>query len=159
MSVLRRPDLTGLPSAEEASRQAYEMAGVTAKDVKVADVHDCFTIAEIMVTEALGFFEPGGGGGFLEAEVADEVDPVERGLALVPHDPLFQVLDVLLELGDLIVGLGFLGDRDTAAEQGDDRPDRRERLRTQFHGLRDSLRPPARVPERGYDFTMNLIGP
>jgi len=48
MSVLRRPDLVGLPSAQEAARQAYEQAGITARDVKVADVHDCFTIAEIM---------------------------------------------------------------------------------------------------------------
>ncbi|MEN8150705.1 MAG: thiolase domain-containing protein [Planctomycetota bacterium] len=65
MSVLRRPDLTGLPSAEEASKQAYEMAGVTAKDVKVADVHDCFTIAEIMAYEDLGFCGKGEGGSFI----------------------------------------------------------------------------------------------
>jgi acetyl-CoA C-acetyltransferase len=65
MSVLRRPDLTGLPSAEEASKQAYEMAGVTAKDIKVADVHDCFTIAEIMAYEDLGFCGKGEGGPFI----------------------------------------------------------------------------------------------
>jgi len=65
MSVLRRPDLTGLPSAEDASRQAYEMAGVTAADVKVADVHDCFTIAEIMAYEDLGFCGKGEGGSFI----------------------------------------------------------------------------------------------
>jgi len=65
MSVLRRPDLTGLPSAEDASRQAYEMAGVTAGDIKVADVHDCFTIAEIMAYEDLGFCGKGEGGPFI----------------------------------------------------------------------------------------------
>ena len=65
MSDLRRPDLTGLPSAEQASQQAYEMAGVTAKDVKVADVHDCFTIAEIMAYEDLGFCGKGEGGSFI----------------------------------------------------------------------------------------------
>jgi acetyl-CoA C-acetyltransferase len=65
MSVLRRPNLTGLPSAEEAGRQAYEMAGITASDVKVADVHDCFTIAEIMAYEDLGFCEKGKGGPFI----------------------------------------------------------------------------------------------
>ena len=65
MSVLRRPDLTGLPSAREAARQAYDMAGVTAKDVKVAEVHDCFTIAEIMAYEDLGFCEKGKGGAFI----------------------------------------------------------------------------------------------
>ncbi len=56
-----RPDLTTISSAREASRQAYKMAGITADDVKVAEVHDCFTIAEIIATEDLGFFEPGQG--------------------------------------------------------------------------------------------------
>jgi acetyl-CoA C-acetyltransferase len=65
MSVLRRPDLVGLPSAREASRQAYAMAGVSAKDVKVAEVHDCFTIAELMAYEDLGFCEKGEGGPFI----------------------------------------------------------------------------------------------
>jgi acetyl-CoA C-acetyltransferase len=62
MSVLRRPHLVGLPSAEEAARQAYEMAGVGPQDIKVADVHDCFTIAEIMAYEDLGFCKKGEGG-------------------------------------------------------------------------------------------------
>jgi acetyl-CoA C-acetyltransferase len=65
MSVLRRPDLTGLPSAQEASRQAYSMAGVSASDIKVAEVHDCFTIAEIMAYEDLGFCKKGEGGPFI----------------------------------------------------------------------------------------------
>jgi acetyl-CoA C-acetyltransferase len=65
MSVLRRPDLTGLPSAVDASRQAYEMAGITPRDIKVADVHDCFTIAEIMAYEDLGFCAKGEGGAFI----------------------------------------------------------------------------------------------
>jgi acetyl-CoA C-acetyltransferase len=65
MSVLRRPDLVGLPSAQEASRQAYKMAGVTAKQIKVAEVHDCFTIAELMAYEDLGFCERGQGGPFV----------------------------------------------------------------------------------------------
>jgi len=65
MSVLRRPDLTGLPSAREAATQAYRMAGITAQDVKVAEVHDCFTIAEIMAYEDLGFCEKGAGGPFI----------------------------------------------------------------------------------------------
>ncbi|MCP4654953.1 MAG: thiolase domain-containing protein [bacterium] len=81
MSVLRRPDLVGLPSAQEASRQAYEQAGVTARDVKVADVHDCFTVAEIMAYEDLGFCAKGEGGKYIEekrsyigGEVAVNVD-------------------------------------------------------------------------------------
>jgi acetyl-CoA C-acetyltransferase len=65
MSVLRRPHLVGLPSAREAARQAYEMAGACAGDVKVAEVHDCFTIAEIMAYEDLGFCAKGEGGRFI----------------------------------------------------------------------------------------------
>lgn len=66
MSVLRRPNLIGLPSASEAARQAYQMAGVSAADVKVAEVHDCFTIAELMAYEDLGFCKKGDGGRFIE---------------------------------------------------------------------------------------------
>jgi acetyl-CoA C-acetyltransferase len=65
MSVLRRPNLVGLPSAEEAARQAYEGAGITAKDVRVAEVHDCFTIAELMAYEDLGFCAKGRGGPYI----------------------------------------------------------------------------------------------
>ncbi len=54
-------ELTSLSAAKEASRQAYEMAGITAGDVDVAEVHDCFTIAEIVASEDLGFFAPGEG--------------------------------------------------------------------------------------------------
>ena len=66
MSVLRRPNLFGIPSATDAANQAYKMAGVTAKDIKIADVHDCFSIAEIMAYEDLGFCKKGEGGKFIE---------------------------------------------------------------------------------------------
>ena len=56
-----RPDLTTLRAARVAGQQAYDMAGITPSDVKVAEVHDCFTIAEIVATEDLGFFPPGHG--------------------------------------------------------------------------------------------------
>jgi acetyl-CoA C-acetyltransferase len=52
---------TGLTVAQQAARQAYEMAGVGPKDIDVAEVHDCFTIAEMMAYENLGFAEPGEG--------------------------------------------------------------------------------------------------
>ncbi len=65
MSVLRRPHLVGLPSAEKAGHDAYEMAGIKPGDVKVAEVHDCFTIAEIMAYEDLGFCKKGEGGKFI----------------------------------------------------------------------------------------------
>jgi acetyl-CoA C-acetyltransferase len=56
-----RPDLASIGAARHASQQAYQMAGVTAADIKLAEVHDCFTIAEIVATEDLGFFAPGQG--------------------------------------------------------------------------------------------------
>ncbi len=52
---------TGLTAAQQAARQAYEMAGVGPKDIDVAEVHDCFTIAEMMAYENLGFAKPGEG--------------------------------------------------------------------------------------------------
>ncbi len=66
ISVLRRPDLTSIPSAVAASQRAYKHADVEPKDIKVADVHDCFTIAEIMALEDIGFCTKGKGGKFEE---------------------------------------------------------------------------------------------
>ena len=66
MSVLRRPNLTGLPSAVEAASQAYGQAGVSAGDIKVAELHDCFTIAELMAYEDLGFCEKVKSGKYIE---------------------------------------------------------------------------------------------
>jgi acetyl-CoA C-acetyltransferase len=56
-----RPTLTGIPAAEKAARMAYAMADVTPDEIQAAEVHDCFTIAEIMASEDLGFFERGEG--------------------------------------------------------------------------------------------------
>ncbi|NLN70808.1 MAG: hypothetical protein GX142_08535 [Chloroflexi bacterium] len=56
-----RENLYSIPAAVEASRQAYQMANLTPDDIDVAEVHDCFTIAEIIATEDLGFFERGEG--------------------------------------------------------------------------------------------------
>lgn len=61
VNLTGRELFTGLPAAKEAARQAYEMAGVTPKHIDVAEVHDCFTIAEMMAYENLGFAAPGGG--------------------------------------------------------------------------------------------------
>jgi acetyl-CoA C-acetyltransferase len=56
-----RRDLTSIEGAKHASRSAYEMAGVSPADIRIAEVHDCFTIAEIVATEDLEFFQPGEG--------------------------------------------------------------------------------------------------
>ncbi|HZK18461.1 MAG TPA: thiolase domain-containing protein, partial [Clostridia bacterium] len=56
-----RDSLTGLKCTREAAGQAYKMAGITPEDIDVAEVHDCFTIAELMAYEDLGFAKPGEG--------------------------------------------------------------------------------------------------
>jgi acetyl-CoA C-acetyltransferase len=60
-SVQGRDDITTIPSTIAAATQAYKMAGITPKDIDFAEVHDCFTIAEIIDIEDLGFFEKGDG--------------------------------------------------------------------------------------------------
>ncbi len=57
-----RADLSWLASTAKAAELAYKQAGVGPKDLSFCEVHDCFTIAEIMVIEALGLAERGKGG-------------------------------------------------------------------------------------------------
>jgi acetyl-CoA C-acetyltransferase len=61
VNLAGRDVFTGLTVAQQAGRQAYAMAGVSADDIDVAEVHDCFTIAEMMAYEDLGFAGPGEG--------------------------------------------------------------------------------------------------
>ena len=62
IALQSRADMTTLPATTLAAERAFKMAGKTPKDVQVAEVHDCFTIAEIVVVEALGLCKPGQGG-------------------------------------------------------------------------------------------------
>jgi acetyl-CoA acetyltransferase len=55
------PDLTFFEATRYAAREAYEMSGLEPKDVQFAEVHDCFSIAEVVTIEDLGFFQPGHG--------------------------------------------------------------------------------------------------
>ncbi len=57
-----RQDLASIESTSQAAAKAYQAAGVSPSDIQVAEVHDCFTIAEIMAIEALGFVPAGKGG-------------------------------------------------------------------------------------------------
>ena len=61
VNMAGRDLFTGLTVGEQAGEQAYKMAGITPKDIDIAEVHDCFTIAEIMAYENLGFAKPGEG--------------------------------------------------------------------------------------------------
>ena len=60
--LAEKEDMTATQSARDAATQAYEAAGIGPEDVDVAEVHDCFTGAEILAIEALGFVEDGEGG-------------------------------------------------------------------------------------------------
>ncbi len=57
-----RSSMTGVKATTIAAEKAYKQAGVTTKDISMVEVHDCFTIAEIMAIEDLGFFKKGEGG-------------------------------------------------------------------------------------------------
>ena len=61
VNLAGRDLFSGLTVAQQAADQAYKMAGVTPKDIDVAEVHDCFTIAEMMAYENLGFAKTGEG--------------------------------------------------------------------------------------------------
>ncbi len=51
--------LTSFEANQNGAKEAYEMSGLTPKDIQFAEVHDCFSIAELIHTEDLGFFKPG----------------------------------------------------------------------------------------------------
>jgi len=67
IGMYERESLTSLTAAKIAAKQAYEMAEVNPEDVDIAEVHDCFTIAEIIAYEDLGFCKPGEGGQLMES--------------------------------------------------------------------------------------------
>lgn len=62
IALHNRDSITGVKAARIAAQAAYKQAGVSPSQIKVAEVHDCFTIAELMAIEDLGFFPKGKGG-------------------------------------------------------------------------------------------------
>ncbi len=66
LSLFDRETFSSMKVTRLAAQQAYSMGGVAAKDIDVAELHDCFTIAEIIAYEDLGFCEPGKGGKLIE---------------------------------------------------------------------------------------------
>jgi len=59
LALQDRESIPRTPAAVEAGETAYADAGIGPADVDVAEVHDCFTIAEVLALESLGFYEPG----------------------------------------------------------------------------------------------------
>ncbi len=62
LDLASRDSLTSLQATKKAAQQAYQQAKIKPAQIEVAEVHDCFSIAEIMAIEDLGFFQPGRGG-------------------------------------------------------------------------------------------------
>ena len=69
MCLHDKRDLSRAVATERAALSAYRQAGIGPQDVDVVELHDCFTIAEIVATEGLGLCEPGAGG--IAAEKGD----------------------------------------------------------------------------------------
>jgi acetyl-CoA C-acetyltransferase len=68
IGLYERESFTSLVAARAAAKQAYNMANVKPESIDVAEVHDCFTIAEIIAYEDLGFCKPGEGGNLTERQ-------------------------------------------------------------------------------------------
>lgn len=69
VDLSERKSLTEIAATVEASQKALNQAGVEIKDIDVAEVHDCFTIAEVMAMEDLGFCQKGEGGKYISSGV------------------------------------------------------------------------------------------
>ena len=67
IGLYEREVFTSLAAAKLAAKKAYEMADAKPEDIDLAEVHDCFTIAEIIAYEDLGFCNPGEGGKLVES--------------------------------------------------------------------------------------------
>jgi acetyl-CoA C-acetyltransferase len=69
LALHARRDICTLDATVYASKMAYNQAHLTPKDIDLAEVHDCFTIAEICAIEALGFVKKGEGGKAIENKI------------------------------------------------------------------------------------------
>ena len=120
IALSSRKDFTRMDAVVFAAREAYRKAGIEARDIDVAEVHDSFTIAEIMAYEDLGFAEKGKGAELIREGVT-EIDgdlPVNTsgGLKACGHAAgatgIRQAVEITLQLR------GDAGERQVDAERG-----------------------------------------
>jgi acetyl-CoA C-acetyltransferase len=101
-NLSKRESYVGLDASVKAARMAYKMANISPSDVDVATVHDCFTIAEIMAYEDLGFCEKGEGANMIregETEVGGSIPVnVDGGLKAKGHPIGTTGVSMLVEL-------------------------------------------------------------
>lgn len=65
VGLAERKSIIEIAATKQAANMALKQAGVEIEDIKIAEVHDCFTIAEILAMEDLGFCKKGEGGEFI----------------------------------------------------------------------------------------------
>jgi acetyl-CoA C-acetyltransferase len=102
----RKADITTFRAVQTAAEKAYRMAGLGPNDIEFAEVHDCFTIAEIIAIEDLGFVKKGEGGFYsiMGHTCIDGEKPVNTsgGLKAKGHPVgatgVAQICDVVLQL-------------------------------------------------------------
>lgn len=116
-----KDDITTFPAVKKAAEKAYRMAGVSPADIEFAEVHDCFTIAEIIALEDLGFVKPGEGGPYSSAGCTALAGPkpvnASGGLKSKGHPVgatgVAQICDVVMQIrgeaGDLQLARHSLG--------------------------------------------------
>lgn len=116
-----KADITLFPAVKSAGEKAFKMARLTPKQIDVAELHDCFTIAEILASEDLGFVEKGQGGPFAAAGCSAINGPIpintSGGLKSKGHPVgatgVGQICDVVMQLrgeaGERQVGRHHVG--------------------------------------------------
>ncbi|HEX9907422.1 MAG TPA: thiolase domain-containing protein [Thermoplasmata archaeon] len=106
LALHHRKDICTMEATKMAAKRAFEMASLTTRDVDVAEVHDNFTISEILAIEDLGFFKKGEGGKATEAGltgIAGEVAVNTSGGLKARGDPvgatgIAQVVEIVTQL-------------------------------------------------------------
>lgn len=82
MTIAARPTLTSFTATKAAAARAYAQAGITPDMIDVVELHDAFTMAEIIALEDLGFCAPGQGASVLNSVCGDE--PVKQASRTIP---------------------------------------------------------------------------
>ena len=105
-TLFEMSDLTSFEASVSASREAYRMSGISPRDIDVAEVHDCFTIAEIAAIEDVGLVAKGEGGRATESGLTALGGPIpvnpSGGLLAKGHPVgatgLAQIYEIVLQL-------------------------------------------------------------
>jgi acetyl-CoA C-acetyltransferase len=110
LAISNRASLTELAATKNAAKKAFIQAGVTQKDIDIMEVHDCFTIAEILAMEDLGFCPKGEGGAYVSSGATrlGGKKPVNTsgGLKACGHPVGATGVKQIVEINDQLLGRG-----------------------------------------------------